>query len=124
MGGVAFDTTSARGKFIPADAPCSLIPSPAGIKKLTHLHPTLFDTITLPVIDDKSKTGAFGKSIVCLQTVWFITQCLARLAQSLPISLLEVGQTQLVFLAQELNEAAQHDRSLPLLLGYLWAVVA
>ena len=40
---------------------------------------------------DKSKANALGKTLVCLQSAWFCIQCLARLVQNLPLSLLEVN---------------------------------
>ncbi|KAM0562393.1 hypothetical protein ACHAPJ_002083 [Fusarium lateritium] len=42
-------------------------------------------------IKDKSKADSLAKFIVLLQATWFLVQTLARIAQSLPISLLEVN---------------------------------
>ena len=41
-------------------------------------------------IEDKSKAGIFAKGFVIVQTFWLVIQCIARKAQNLPISLLEV----------------------------------
>lgn len=42
-------------------------------------------------IVDKSNASGLAKSLVCLQSTWFCIQCLARLAQDLPLSLLEIN---------------------------------
>ena len=42
-------------------------------------------------IQDKSKADSLAKSLVCLQASWMILQCIARKAQSLPVTLLEVN---------------------------------
>ncbi|KAJ6533595.1 hypothetical protein B0H19DRAFT_964956, partial [Mycena capillaripes] len=42
-------------------------------------------------IKDKSKGDAFSKGIALFQGLWFITQCIARVHQSLPITELEVA---------------------------------
>ena len=39
---------------------------------------------------DKSKANAFAKAIVCVKATWFCTQCIARIAQQMPISLSEL----------------------------------
>ncbi|KAK0482861.1 hypothetical protein EDD18DRAFT_1433089 [Armillaria luteobubalina] len=41
-------------------------------------------------IQDKSKADAFSKTVSMLQIAWFITQCIARVNQHLPVTLLEV----------------------------------
>ncbi|KAL9626448.1 MAG: hypothetical protein Q9204_007298, partial [Flavoplaca sp. TL-2023a] len=40
---------------------------------------------------DKSKANALAKTIVCIQATWFCAQCIARIAQQMPISLLELN---------------------------------
>ncbi len=40
---------------------------------------------------DKSKADGLKKTIVCAQALWFCVQCFTRLAQALPVSLLEVN---------------------------------
>ena len=42
-------------------------------------------------INDKNKANKLAKLIVCIQATWFCTQCIARLIQRLPISLLELN---------------------------------
>jgi len=41
-------------------------------------------------IQDKSKGDGLSKGIVLVQVLWFITQCIARQIQHLPITLLEI----------------------------------
>ncbi|KAL8960938.1 MAG: hypothetical protein Q9183_005380, partial [Haloplaca sp. 2 TL-2023] len=40
---------------------------------------------------DKSKANGLAKTIVCIQASWFCIQCIARLGQHLPVSLLELN---------------------------------
>lgn len=46
--------------------------------------------ITSEEISDKSKANLLAKALVCLQTGWFVVQCFGRLAQSLPLTTLEL----------------------------------
>jgi hypothetical protein len=49
-----------------------------------------FPRISKAEIDDKSKGDAISKGVVILQTGWFVTQCIARGVQGLPITELEL----------------------------------
>jgi len=49
-----------------------------------------FPRISKAEIDDKSKGDAISKGFVVLQTGWFVTQCIARGVQGLPITELEL----------------------------------
>jgi hypothetical protein len=49
-----------------------------------------FPRISKAEIEDKSKGDAISKSAVILQTGWFVTQCIARGVQGLPITELEL----------------------------------
>ncbi|OTB05042.1 hypothetical protein M426DRAFT_261416 [Hypoxylon sp. CI-4A] len=42
------------------------------------------------IIDDRSKANAFQKTLVVVQVTWMVTQCIARRAYGLPITLLEL----------------------------------
>jgi hypothetical protein len=66
MGGLAFDTQKARGDFLPLDCPPILLFTSLGIERLCIMHPEIFEGITIEKIDDKSKSGGFGKTLVCL----------------------------------------------------------
>ncbi|KAI9507952.1 hypothetical protein F5148DRAFT_1014365 [Russula earlei] len=49
-----------------------------------------FPRIAKEEIEDKSKGDVISKGLVILQTCWFVTQCIARGAQGLPITELEL----------------------------------
>ena len=49
-----------------------------------------FPTITVEEIEDRSKADGFSKTIAFGQTLWFVAQCLARIAQHLDLTLLEL----------------------------------
>ncbi|KAJ7130531.1 hypothetical protein C8R44DRAFT_906130, partial [Mycena epipterygia] len=42
-------------------------------------------------INDKSKGDALSKGVALLQGLWFVTQCIARVSQRLPVTQLEVA---------------------------------
>lgn len=52
--------------------------------------PSVIPRLTVNAIMDKSTAGAFVKIITLFQALWFILQCLARMAAGLPLSLLEL----------------------------------
>ena len=52
---------------------------------------TLLPFLSEAEIWDKSKANGLAKAIVCIQAAWFCTQCVARLGQGMPISLLELN---------------------------------
>jgi hypothetical protein len=45
---------------------------------------------TTSAVADKSKADAIAKALVCIQAGWFLLQCIARVAQKLPLTLLEI----------------------------------
>ncbi|KAH9954735.1 hypothetical protein BC827DRAFT_1143053, partial [Russula dissimulans] len=49
-----------------------------------------FPKISKAEIEDKSKGDAISKAVVILQTGWFVTQCIVRIVQGLPITELEL----------------------------------
>jgi len=49
-----------------------------------------FPKISKAEIQDKSKGDAISKAVVILQTGWFVTHCIARIVQRLPITELEL----------------------------------
>ena len=50
----------------------------------------LLPVVPLALINDQSKSDKLAKFLVCLQAGWMIAQCIARVAQSLPLTLLEL----------------------------------
>ena len=57
-----------------------------------------FPTITVEEIEDRSKADGFSKTIALGQTLWFVTQCLARIAQHLDLTLIELVTLSLAVL--------------------------
>jgi hypothetical protein len=49
-----------------------------------------FPTVSVAEIEDRSKGDGFSKTIAVGQTLWFIVQCLARRAQHLDVTLIEL----------------------------------
>ena len=49
-----------------------------------------FPTATVEEIEDRSKTDGFSKTIALGQTLWFVAQCLARRAQHLDLTPVEL----------------------------------
>ena len=49
-----------------------------------------FPTVTMEEIEDRSKADGFSKTIAFGQTLWFVTQCIARRSQDLDLTLVEL----------------------------------
>jgi hypothetical protein len=49
-----------------------------------------FPNVTVEEIEDRSKADGFSKMIAFGQTLWFVAQCLARGAQHLDLTLVEL----------------------------------
>ena len=54
-------------------------------------------------IEDRSKADEFSKMIALGQTLWFVTQCIARSAQHLVLSLVELVVSDPFFALAVLN---------------------
>ena len=89
-GGLAIETKSFRKEPY-------LTVTPAGAVQLARLG--LLSPVDEEVINDKTKADPITKAIVCVQAVWFIVQCIARVAQHLPLTLLEIHTLAHVFIA-------------------------
>lgn len=95
MGGYAFDVSRDSKPRIWPRKVDRLTPSPGTVlgclisqdKDLREVLPFL----TEEEIWDKSKANGLAKTIVCVQAAWFCTQCIVRLGQAVPISLLELN---------------------------------
>lgn len=55
-----------------------------------YLHPDAI-TIRKEDIKDRSRADGFTKAVACLQAIWLVAQCIARAAQHLPVSPLEIA---------------------------------
>jgi len=91
-GGFVYDTSDfpEDEKFLPGKRERVTL-SPNGAEYLTEKHPEFIPDIPEATIKDKSKANALAKTLVCLQAIWFILQCIIRLAEGLSISLLELN---------------------------------
>ena len=80
-GGLAVETKSFREETY-------LTITPAGAVELARFG--LLSPIPQDVMDDKTKADPITKVLVCIQAGWFIVQCISRVSQGLPLSLLEI----------------------------------
>lgn len=90
MGGYAFSIESADGDILPSPYTRAAL-TPAGIMFCLNHEPNILPYISPEQIKDKSKADGLKKTLVCAQATWFCVQCIARLAKSLPLSLLELN---------------------------------
>ena len=64
--------------------------SPERFSELLTAGKIEFPTVTEEEIEDRSKADGFSKTIALGQTLWFVAQCLARPAQHLDLTLIEL----------------------------------
>ena len=64
--------------------------SPERFSELLTAGKIEFPTVTVEEIEDRSKADGFSKTIALGQTLWFVAQCLARPAQHLDLTLVEL----------------------------------
>ena len=64
--------------------------SPKRFSELLTAGKIEFPTVTLEEIEDRSKADGFSKTIAVGQTLWFVTQCIARGGQHLDLTLVEL----------------------------------
>ncbi|KAL8684662.1 MAG: hypothetical protein Q9224_006203 [Gallowayella concinna] len=90
MGGFSMDCAFSEKSFLPSGLTRATL-TPDGIRFLLEHEPGALPSITREQIQDKSKADGIKKTLVCAQASWFCLQCITRLAQSLPVSLLELN---------------------------------
>ncbi|KAI4265643.1 MAG: hypothetical protein L6R38_009270, partial [Xanthoria sp. 2 TBL-2021] len=90
MGGYAFSIKTADGDILPWPHTRAAL-TPAGIMFCLNHEPDILPYLSPEQIKDKSKADGLKKTLVCAQATWFCVQCIARLAESLPLSLLELN---------------------------------
>lgn len=90
MGGFALDCSDASEAFLPDSRPHAALTA-EGLRFLLKHEPDLLPSISAEQISDKSKADGLKKFLVCVQAVWFCASCITRLANALPISLLELN---------------------------------
>ncbi|PSR77220.1 hypothetical protein PHLCEN_2v8000, partial [Hermanssonia centrifuga] len=88
MGGYAFDA-SGESPFLPGRYTQAVL-TVHGVTWLMENDPSLIPDLSADMIMDKSKADALAKALLLIQALWFCMNCLSRLAQRLPLSLLEV----------------------------------
>ena len=64
--------------------------SPKRFSELLTTGKIAFPTVTVEEIEDHSKGDGFSKTIALGQTLWFVTQCIARSAQHIDLTLVEL----------------------------------
>ncbi|KAL9034921.1 MAG: hypothetical protein Q9180_005139, partial [Flavoplaca navasiana] len=84
------DKDPVHQRFLPENISRATLTSD-GIRFLMEYERSAVPSITAEEIMDKSKADGLKKTLVCAQALWFCFQCLTRLSQSLPISLLELN---------------------------------
>jgi hypothetical protein len=82
MGGFVADVSSMH------DSLTHIILLPPAISKLAR--DGHFLEMDKRTIKDKSKADILAKTLVCIQVIWTIIQCIGRKVAGLPISLLEI----------------------------------
>ncbi|KLO05221.1 hypothetical protein SCHPADRAFT_839669 [Schizopora paradoxa] len=61
-----------------------------GAEQFMDLHFDLVPNLSLESISDREKSTNLGKALLIVQVVWFCLNCISRLAERLPLTLLEV----------------------------------
>ena len=64
--------------------------TPDIFKELLEEKKIEFPNVTVEEIEDRSKSDGFSKMIALGQTLWFVAQCIARRAQHLDLTLVEL----------------------------------
>lgn len=62
-----------------------------GVYWLAKHHPKFLIPLQRAALQDPSKASGLAKLIVCIQALWFCSQCIARLSQNLALSLIELN---------------------------------
>ena len=72
--------------------------TPDIFKELLEEKKIEFPNVTVEEIEDRSKSDGFSKTIALGQTLWFVAQCIARRAQHLDLTLVELLTLSLALL--------------------------
>lgn len=92
MGGFVIDLDDddiSKDNLVPGHTPRRLTLTPRGVLLLAQCG--LLPRLTKDEIKDKSKADSIAKTLVLLQAGWLIVQLIGRVAQKLPVTLLEVN---------------------------------
>ncbi|KAL8644022.1 MAG: hypothetical protein Q9226_007979 [Calogaya cf. arnoldii] len=94
MGGLAFSIPadlSESEQFVPSWACGTWFITQTGLWTLLKLDIDQVPSLSKEEIKSKSKANGLAKALVCAQAIWFLATCITRLAQGIPISLLELN---------------------------------
>ncbi|CAO1601037.1 hypothetical protein XANCAGTX0491_004705 [Xanthoria calcicola] len=94
MGGFAMDLSKnlpQSEEFLPSNTDTLRFVTPVALEILGHISPNEVPDLSVAELRSKSKADVLAKVFTCIQATWFIAQCLTRLAQHIPISLLELN---------------------------------
>ena len=81
MGGIAFEISESESeKFLPSKTKEIWFIGDQGIHLLTELAQAreIIPDLSEEEIKSKSKANGLAKTLVCIQALWFIAQCLTR----------------------------------------------
>ena len=122
MGGVRLDISDPGKPILPLKKKVFILTA-KGVAVMLRVRPQLLQDISLTEILDKSKASPVTKALVCWQACWFCVQCLGRLLQSTPVSLLEVRHFFQHSQFLRLTSKAQYIRTLCFRLDHLYPMV-
>ena len=91
MGGFAFDAGNRPDHLPLPQGRSRLTLSSEGLTFLAEKEPQLIPDISEQELSDKSKSNGLAKFLVCTQAIWFCVQFIWRLADLLPVTLLELN---------------------------------
>ncbi|KAJ7706536.1 hypothetical protein B0H16DRAFT_1825791 [Mycena metata] len=86
-----FDVSTTHGFFCNMGGFVSEEGHPVSTEKQLPAYISAIRAIKKADIEDKSKGDALSKGVAIAQGLWFVTQCLARVSQHLPLTELEVA---------------------------------
>ncbi|KAF2807659.1 uncharacterized protein BDZ99DRAFT_522281 [Mytilinidion resinicola] len=84
------DASDAKQPFLPNGLQ-HVVLTQDGLRLVVQMEPRLILDISKEDIEDKEKANGLAKFIVCFQALWFCIVCIARVAQGLQISILELN---------------------------------
>ncbi|KAL8846659.1 MAG: hypothetical protein Q9221_008266 [Calogaya cf. arnoldii] len=94
IGGLAFSIPAdlpESEQFVPSWACGTWFITQTGLWTLLKLDIDQVPSLSEEEIKSKSKANGLAKALVCAQAIWFLATCITRLAQDIPISLLELN---------------------------------
>jgi hypothetical protein len=93
MGGFLFDMSGDESPSEPStNTPCTRhVLTPAAFTYIMEHFPEIIPDISKDSITDRSESSSLSKALLAVQVGWFCADCVSRLAQRLPLSLLEVS---------------------------------